>query len=452
MSTSVLAKEFERLAERNAQLLHTDEGKGENLADSAEKAEEFSTNLARLTELKNLLEQEKQFDELRKWSATPERKAAAFVGDGHDEAAQNVEKQRTRMARAHELLASNEFQSYLRAIAPNGQVSENTPVGSPKFQLSGRMLPPAKNTLITGGSTSGGAFFQTDYQNDLYVPYVQPGLTVRDLVQNRRTDADVVSFPRAVTHANAAAEAAEATTADDPAISGASPGPYTVAAASGAKPEGAFTWEIVTQAVGPIAEGVPISKRTLMNASELEDIIDQQLRYDIEQRLNTQMIAGNGTAPNFRGIRNTTGILTQAFSNNVIETLRKAKTKVTDTSTGSGKIPNGAVLTPASMEALDLFRVGGSTTTDGPFLVNPFGAGVQSLWGMALVTDPGMTTNKAIVGYFRDAVLWDRQQATVEVFDQHKDFAARNLVYLLGEWWGAFGVLQPKSFVDATMS
>jgi len=102
------------------------------------------------------------------------------------------------------------------------------------------------------------------------------------------------------------------------------------------------------------------------------------------------------------------------------------------------------------METLDLFRVGGSTTTDGAFLVNPYGDAPRRLWGMALVEEAGMTANKAVVGYFRDAVLWDRQQATVEVFTQHKDFAMRNLVQLLAEWWGAFGVLQPKSFCDCT--
>jgi hypothetical protein len=91
----------------------------------------------------------------------------------------------------------------------------------------------SKNTLITGGSTSGGAFFQIDYQNDLYVPYIQPTLTVRDLVLNLRTDADVISFPRAVTHANAAVEVAEATTAADPAISGATPARTSSRPASG---------------------------------------------------------------------------------------------------------------------------------------------------------------------------------------------------------------------------
>ncbi len=124
---------------------------------------------------------------------------------------------------------------------------------------------------------------------------------------------------------------------------------------------------------------------------------------------------------------------------------------MTDPTTGSGKIPNGAVLTPTSMETLDLFRVGGSTTTDGNFLVNPYTDRPARLWGMQLVEEPGMTATKAVVGYFRDAVLWDRQQATVQVFDQHKDFAMRNLVQLLAEWWGAFGVIQPKSFCDCTV-
>lgn len=445
MSTSVLAKEFERLAERNAQLLHTDEGEGKNIAESFEKADEFDKNLTRLEEIKSLLEKEQRFDELQKWAATPERKAAAFASDP-TEGNPARPQARQPINPGRELLESPQFKAYLAQIAPDGKISDNTDVHSAKFAI--------KNTLITGGNTSGGAFFTTDYQNDLYVPFIQPQLTVRDLVQNRRTDSDVVSYPRAGTHANAAVEVAEATTAADAVITAnTSTGVITAdTTGMGLKPEGAFTWSIVTQAVQPIAEMVPISKRSLMNASELEDIVNQQLRYDLEQRLNTQMVAGNGTDPNFRGIRNTSGILTQAFSNNVIETLRKGKTKVTDTSTGSGRIPNGAVLTPTSMETLDLFRVGGSTTTDGPFLINPFGDAPRRLWGMVLVEDPGMTATKAVVGYFRDAVLWDRQQATVEVFTQHKDHAQRNIVDLLAEWWGAFGVLQPKSFVDCTMA
>jgi hypothetical protein len=440
MTTSVLATEFDRLATRNAELLHTEAGGGASIAESKEKADEFEANLTRLEELKDLIEKEDRFGTLQTWASTPERKAAAFAAE--DPGDRRGETKADRRTPGQQLLDSDDFKAWVAELAPNGQLSDGTPVNSKKFPL---------NALISGGdATSGGAFFETDHSG-LYVPYVQPGLTVRDLVLNATTDADVVDYVRAVTHTNAAVEVAEATTAADAAITFDDPD-IVVGTPSGLKPDGSFTWERVTTTVQPIAEGVPISKRALMNGGQMRGIVDQQLRYDIEQRLNGQMISGNGSAPNLRGIRNTTGITTQAFSNNVIETLRKAKTKVTNPATGSGKVPNGAVLTPTSMETLDLFRVGGSTTTDGAFLVNPFGDRPPRLWGMFLVEEPAMTTSMALVGYFRDAVLWDRQIATVQAFDQHKDFAMRNLVQLLGEAWFAFGVLQPKSFCDATMA
>lgn len=445
MSVSVLSKEFERLAERNAQLLHTDAGEGRSLEESKSLSDEFETNLTRLTELKGLLEKERQFGELQAWASTPERRAA--VTDTRDIKSKSDAPSHPA-GLTDELLGSDQFKSWLAGVAPNGVISENAGVQSPQFNVKGL----AAKTVITGADAgSGGAFVQRDYSG-LYVPYVQPQLTVRDLVINATTGSDIVEYVRANAHTNAAAPVAEATDANDGAISGASPGPYTVAAPSGIKPEGAFTWTKVTAGVETIAEGVPATRRGLSDAGQLRAILEDQLRFDLAQTLNTQMISGSGTSPSLRGIRNTSGILTQAFSNNVIETLRKGKTKVADTATGSGKIPNGAVLTPTSLETLDLFRTGGSVATDGPFLINPFTEAPRTLWGMRLVEEPGMTTSKAVVGYFRDAVLWDREQETVQFFDQHKDFAARNLVYVLAEWRGTFGVLQPKSFVDCTMA
>jgi HK97 family phage major capsid protein len=441
MSTSVLTKEFERLATENAQLLHTEAGEGKSLAESKEKADQFEANLTRLQEIKSLLESEKEFGVLMAWSETPERRSSAFAAGGAPEPEPGA--RRRGPSAGAQLVNNAEFKAWLAHLAPDGRLSNGTPVNSKKFPV---------NTLITGGdAASGGAFFQTDHTG-LYAPYIRPALTVRDLVLNQITDADVVDFTQAVTHANAAAETAEAANANDGAISGASPGPYTVATPSGLKPEGAFTWVVVTKTVQPIAEGVPITRRALMNGGQLMGIVDDQLRYDIERRLNGQMLEGNGTDPNFRGIRNTAGITTQSFSNNVIETLRKGKTKVSSPTTGSAKVPNGAAITPENLETLDLFRVGGSTTTDGNFLLDPYTDRPARLWGMNLVEEAGLAANHAVVGYFRDAVLWDRQQATVQAYEQHKDFAARNLVYLLGEWWGTFGVLQPKSFCDCTMA
>lgn len=426
MSVSVLQKEFAALAEENAKLLHTDEGAGRSLEESKEASDKFEANLVRLKELKSQLENAKEFDELQRWAATPERKAA--VQAAQEPAAPAVK------SIGQQVLESDAFKAWMAQIAPSGAITG--PIGrSPSFDVK---------AVITGASaTSGGAFVQRDYSN-IYVPYVQPGLTVRDLVTNATTSSDIVEFMQANAHTNAAAPTAEAT-------SGANPATYnTPTTAEGYKPEGAFTWAKVTAGVETIAEGVPVTRRAMTDAGQLMSIIDQQLRYDLAQTLNTQMISGSGTSPNLRGIRNTSGILTQAFSNNVIETLRKAKTKVTDPTVGSGKVPDAVAITPTALETLDLFRVGGSVATDGPFLVNPYTDQVRRLWGMNLVEEPGMTAGKAVLGYFRDAVLWDRQQESVQIYDQHSDYAARNLVYVLAELRATFGVLQPKSFVDVS--
>jgi hypothetical protein len=445
MNAQALQREWQKLAERNQAILHTDEGKGRTIEESAEIEAEFTANNARLKAIQTSLAEVKAFGELESWAGeVPGRAAALPPGTVGDDA--GPRRQGTAKSIGRALVESDEYKAFAGQLGSGDKVSEGREVASPKFnlqQLVETYGDAGAKALVGGGSTSGGAFFRTDYSG-LYVPYVQPTLTVRDLVINATTDADIIEFTRAVAHTNAAAEAPEATNA------GAYVDGTTITVvAGGLKPEGAFTWEKVTQNVQPIAEGVPVTRRALMNAGQMASIIDDQLRFDIQQRINSQMIAGNGTSPNIRGIRNTTGILTQAFSGNLIETLRKAKRKVTDTATGSGRIPNGAVLEPAGMEALDLFRVGGSTTTDGPFMLNPFNP-ERNLWGMALVEDPGMTASKAVVGYFRDAVLWDRQNTTVEAYSQYMDFPRRNLVWLQAEWWGTFGVLQPKSFVDVS--
>ena len=101
-------------------------------------------------------------------------------------------------------------------------------------------------TLVTGtSSTSGGAFVR----NDLYGPVTdligQRELTVADLVTKSSTSSDSVDYVRVTAKTNNAATVAEATTSAAGAISGATPGPYTVATPSGTKPESALTFELI---------------------------------------------------------------------------------------------------------------------------------------------------------------------------------------------------------------
>ena len=61
-----------------------------------------------------------------------------------------------------------------------------------------------------------------------------------------------------------------------------------------------------------------------------------------------------------------------------------------------------------------------------------------------------MTENTALVGDFRQAVLWEREGVSLAVSDQHADYFVRNLLAILAEMRAAFGVLDPEAFCTVT--
>jgi HK97 family phage major capsid protein len=75
---------------------------------------------------------------------------------------------------------------------------------------------------------------------------------------------------------------------------------------------------------------------------------------------------------------------------------------------------------------------------------------LNSLWGLSVVVTEAQTQNTALVGDFRQAILWEREGVNVMVSDQHSDFFTRNLLAILAERRAAFGVLDPEAFCTIT--
>lgn len=325
-----------------------------------------------------------------------------------------------------------------------GRINEKARVQSQPFGVK---------TLVTGSSdTSGGAFVQTDVQ-DILELLGRRELTVRDLISVRQTESDTVEFVRQTTQMNSAAPVPEATTAAAPTVESELDGEEvtsTVVLASGGgyKPEGSIAFEKVTATVKTIAEWIPATKRGLADASQLRGLIDDELRADLAEEEEDQILNGNGSGENLTGILSTSGIQTQAWSTDLLQTIRKAKTKVRTI----GRVrPSGIVLNPEDAERLDLLREDGST---GAYLGgNPFStSGVQTVWGLPIVESEAIAAGVGLVGDFRKAVLWDREQASITATDSHADFFIRNLVAVLGEERVAFGVTRPKAFVEVDLT
>jgi HK97 family phage major capsid protein len=333
-----------------------------------------------------------------------------------------------------------ESQAYKQMMAslPDGFYATRTRVQSD---------PVGIKALVTGLSdTSGGAFITTDRQNDLELLGRRP-LEVRDLVSKRQTTSDTVEFVQQTTQMNAAAPVAEATTAAAPTAPGTA-GALVLPAGGGYKPEGSIAYAVVTTTVKTIAEWIPATKRSLADVSQLRGLIDQELRDDLAEEEEDQILNGSGTGENLTGILNTSGIQTHTVQAPVAgvdpatELLFRARTKVL---TVGRSRPTAYLLNPLDWEGIALARLAKNPANEGEGLAN------ERLHGLPVVLSEAMPAKTALVGDFRKAVIWDRQQASISATDSHADFFIRNLVAILGEERLAFGVLRPKAFVKVTL-
>jgi HK97 family phage major capsid protein len=325
-----------------------------------------------------------------------------------------------------EVVSSAEFKS---AMAPfKGRVPEKA-----HFQTD----PISVKGLFTGADSTSAGVFVTSEDTGILESLGRRRLTLRDAISVRRTASDTVEYVVQTSHTNAAAPVPEATS------SAVIDGTEVTDVDGGVKPEGAWAFARRTATVKTIAEWVPATKRALADVGQLEGLINDELRADIAEEEEDQILLGDGTGENLPGILTTSGIQTQAWTTDIFTTVRKAITKARVV----GRVaPNAVVLHPEEVEVIDLAREGAGT---GQFLGGgPFVLGPRTLWGLPIIESEAITAGRGLVGDFSKAVLWDREQTTVSITDSHADFFIRNLVAILAEERVAFGVTRPTAFVD----
>src|SRR5207244_293993 len=99
----------------------------------------------------------------------------------------------------------------------------------------------------------------------------------------------------------------------------------------------------------------------------------------------------------------------------------------------------GIIMNPLDAETIWLSRENGDGT--GAYLFGaPNNPGPRTLWGLPVAETPAMPAGTALVGNLRAAIFWLREGAQVVASDSHVDFFTRNLVAVLAEMRGGFGV------------
>lgn len=270
----------------------------------------------------------------------------------------------------------------------------------------GKMRVELKNTL-TGSDTNvaparmpgivGGA--------------VQP-LTLEAFLPSVTTNSNAIEFTKENAFTNNAAEAAE----------GAS------------KAESALTWTLVNMPVSTVAHWIKISRQLASDNVALAAYVNTRMAYGVNRKVETQLVSGDGTAPNISGILDTGNFTAHGIADaDLGSTLKKLVLirKMIAASASAGFPADAILLNPIDWAAIEIDLM---VTAAGQTLYSVTDGGQPRLFGIPVIQSIGMTADNVAVGAFGQAyMIHNREGVTVEMSDSDSDNFTKNLITIRAE-------------------
>lgn len=256
------------------------------------------------------------------------------------------------------------------------------------------------------------------------VENAQRPIQVADIIPQTTTTQASIKYMEETLFTNAAAEVAE----------------------GGTYPESALQLTEKISPVQKVSTFVPVTDEQLEDEGQVQGYLNNRLPFMIRQRLDAQILTGNGTSPNLRGLLNVVGIQTQAKGTDPIpDAVYNALVKC---QTGTGQaMPDAALFNPVDWAKVRLLR-----TADGLYIWgNPSEAGPQSIWGLRVATAQALTAGTAVVGDFGNySELAVRSGLDVQVSNSHGTFFVEGKQAMRADIRAALTFYRPAAFCTVT--
>lgn len=334
----------------------------------------------------------------------------------------------------------------LKGQRPNGGLMETKTLGEAftdsevgmmlkSDQGLGRKVEIEKKDLTSAGA-SAGALIRPDRDSRVFQNPNRP-LRIRDLIPSVPTSSNAVEVMREnVFTNNAAPQAGELA----------------------AKAKSDITYELLTYPVRTIAHYVHASRQVLSDAPMLQSLINGRLTYGLDLESDNQLLLGDGTGQNL------TGVLVDADINDIgqiapgttaeelpaamIDHIRKA---VTECQEFDYYNMNGLVMNPVDFATLETAKA-----TDGHYILVPFAATnsqTTQIWRVPVVITNAMPVGQFLIGdWSMGAVIYDRENVSVAVSEQHNDNFTTNAVTIRGEERYTLAIPLPKAFCKGSFA
>jgi HK97 family phage major capsid protein len=219
-------------------------------------------------------------------------------------------------------------------------------------------------------------------------------------------------------------------------------------AQAAAKPESSITFEQYNVPITTVAHWIKISNQLLADAPAVVSYIETRLRDGLAQRIDAQLLNGNGTAPNLSGLTDTGNFTayTPTAGDLLVDAINRAKYALWAT----GNAPDTVIVNPAAWGAMERTREGSGT---GMYLYGMPGVpGNMNPFGVQIVLSNHMPAANFMIGALRQsAVVYSRQGSVIDMGYVNDDFT-KNLITIRAEERLGLGVERPVGILYGAFS
>lgn len=220
---------------------------------------------------------------------------------------------------------------------------------------------------------------------------------------------------------------------------------YTFTPKASIKPNSAIETVYDVQDVETLATLIDLPRQVFLDHGQLVAHIQKRLVQYQRRNLAREMLFGDGETGHFLGVWNHTEVPTYAWSDGTVgDTKFIALRRAMTVARLAQYVVDAVIMSPQDFEDVEVALAGNGSQL---WLYAANGAQPR-VWRMNVVQSTDMEPGKALLGAFAGAAtLWDREQAAIEVFDQHDKNVAKNLITMRGELRAGFTIERPEAFV-----
>jgi HK97 family phage major capsid protein len=272
----------------------------------------------------------------------------------------------------------------------------------------------------------------------------RPDGAVFTLFDQIQSDQNSFAYLEETTFTNNAAEAAEGSAVGEAAL--------------------AFTEQ--TESIRKMGVFLPVTDELLADVSGIQGYVNSRLQTMIRLRLDSQVLSGDGTAPNLEGIldagKSSVGSTAFGSYSGNLGRIGAIYGAITDIRVNAFTEPDTIIMHPNDWNSVVTELTGFAGDSAAGYAANVplfvasgmFGqAPVASIWGVKVLPTTAITENTVLVGKFgggEAAHLVMRQGIDLAVSDSHSDYFTKNMLAIRATMRVGFPVYRQQAFHKIT--